>query len=310
MWGCEDVKMWRCEDVKMWMWRCEDVQMWGYEDVKMWRCEDVRMWRCEDVMMWGREDVKMWGCEVVKMWRCDDVKMWKYADPTFRRTLRSDALGKNKAGWWFGCHQFYCPIHIGIMSSSQLTNSYFSEGWLKTTNQKVYRGIRWSFFTVYPARVERMEKFRLSHRNTQQSLHFRLGVSFKKPAFFGVPPLMKTPRNHVSTIYSPYIHHIVFHIVYHISYHMSYHISYHISTMYQPYINPPFMKTARWVCSQARWHVRGGDHQRASLQFQAANTSGVDVPAMAGRWSIQNGDLTWFNMIQSSEIGFEWLSQL
>ena len=95
MWGCEDVKMWRCEDVKMWMWRCEDVQMWGYEDVKMWRCEDVRMWRCEDVMMWGREDVKMWGCEVVKMWRCDDVKMWKYADPTFRRTLRSDALGKN-----------------------------------------------------------------------------------------------------------------------------------------------------------------------------------------------------------------------
>ena len=96
MWGCEDVKMWRCEDVKMWMWRCEDVQMWGYEDVKMWRCEDVRMWRCEDVMMWGREDVKMWGCEVVKMWRCDDVKMWKYADPTFRRTLRSDALGKNR----------------------------------------------------------------------------------------------------------------------------------------------------------------------------------------------------------------------
>ena len=113
MWGCEDVKMWRCEDVKMWMWRCEDVQMWGYEDVKMWRCEDVRMWRCEDVM-WGREDVKMWGCEVVKMWRCDDVKMWKYADPTFRRTLRSDALGKKiiynqvwnmaNLGWkWVNC---------------------------------------------------------------------------------------------------------------------------------------------------------------------------------------------------------------
>ena len=30
---------------------------------------------------------------------------------------------------------FYFPIHIGFMSSSQLTNSYFSEGWLKTTNQ-------------------------------------------------------------------------------------------------------------------------------------------------------------------------------
>ena len=103
MWRCEDVKMWRCEDVKMW--RCEDVQMWGYEDVKMWRCEDVRMWRCEDVMMWGREDVKMWGCEVVKMWRCDDVKMWKYADPTFRRTLRSDALGNE-----WKCKRPFCDI--------------------------------------------------------------------------------------------------------------------------------------------------------------------------------------------------------
>ena len=28
-------------------------------------------------------------------------------------------------GWWFGCHQFYFPIYLG-MSSSQLTNSYFS----------------------------------------------------------------------------------------------------------------------------------------------------------------------------------------
>ena len=33
------------------------------------------------------------------------------------------------SGWWFGCHQFYFPINIGFMSSSQLTNSYFSEGW-------------------------------------------------------------------------------------------------------------------------------------------------------------------------------------
>ena len=32
-----------------------------------------------------------------------------------------------KTGWWFGCHVL-CSHILGI-SSSQLTNSYFSEGW-------------------------------------------------------------------------------------------------------------------------------------------------------------------------------------
>ena len=32
------------------------------------------------------------------------------------------------SGWWFGCHQFLFPIHIGFRLSSQLTKSYFSEG--------------------------------------------------------------------------------------------------------------------------------------------------------------------------------------
>ena len=41
----------------------------------------------------------------------------------------------SSTGWWFGCHQFYFPINIGFRLSSQMTNSYFSEGWLKTTNQ-------------------------------------------------------------------------------------------------------------------------------------------------------------------------------
>ena len=31
------------------------------------------------------------------------------------------------SGWWFGCHLLFSHI-LGI-SSSQLTNSYFSEGW-------------------------------------------------------------------------------------------------------------------------------------------------------------------------------------
>ena len=29
-----------------------------------------------------------------------------------------------------GCHQLYFPRNIGLLSSSQLTNSYFSEGWV------------------------------------------------------------------------------------------------------------------------------------------------------------------------------------
>ena len=32
-------------------------------------------------------------------------------------------------GWWFGCHEFYFPINIGLHSSSQLTDHIFSEGW-------------------------------------------------------------------------------------------------------------------------------------------------------------------------------------
>ena len=36
---------------------------------------------------------------------------------------------RKPTGWWFGCHEFYFPRNIGLLSSSQLTNSYFSEGW-------------------------------------------------------------------------------------------------------------------------------------------------------------------------------------
>ena len=112
--GCEDERMWRWEDVKMR--RCEDERMWRWEGVKMRRCEDVRrcedekmrrrwedekMWRWEDVKMRRCEDVKMWRWEDVKMRRCEDEKMWRWEDvlqtPTIGRTLRSDALGKNRS---------------------------------------------------------------------------------------------------------------------------------------------------------------------------------------------------------------------
>ena len=41
-------------------------------------------------------------------------------------------MGKDQelaTGWWFGCHSWNFPMNIGFISSSQLTNSYFSEGW-------------------------------------------------------------------------------------------------------------------------------------------------------------------------------------
>ena len=41
-------------------------------------------------------------------------------------------ISRPETGWWFGCHQFYFPRNIGLLSSSQLTYSYFSEGWVYT----------------------------------------------------------------------------------------------------------------------------------------------------------------------------------
>ena len=37
--------------------------------------------------------------------------------------------------WLVVWNIFYFPINLGFLSSSQVTNSYFSEGWLKTTHQ-------------------------------------------------------------------------------------------------------------------------------------------------------------------------------
>ena len=49
----------------------------------------------------------------------------------FRPSRKQQKIPKvtSISGWWFGCHQSYFPRNIGLLSSSQLTNSYFSEGW-------------------------------------------------------------------------------------------------------------------------------------------------------------------------------------
>ena len=54
-------------------------------------------------------------------------------------------------GWWFGCHQFYFPRNVGLLSSSQLTKSYFSEGWPWPTNQQ-------SFDVSPEARIKELEQ--------------------------------------------------------------------------------------------------------------------------------------------------------
>ena len=44
--------------------------------------------------------------------------------------LLSPMDGITFSGWWFGTSMTYFPINIGFRLSSQLTSSYFSEGWV------------------------------------------------------------------------------------------------------------------------------------------------------------------------------------
>ena len=81
--------MWRCE------WRCECVSVKMCVRERKRRCEYVKMWRCE--------------CVSVKMWRCEDVWQTQMTDTTIRRTLRSDALGKNRK-WRWSLHTSVSPI--------------------------------------------------------------------------------------------------------------------------------------------------------------------------------------------------------
>ena len=72
--------------------------MSGCEDVKMRRCEDQTIRRCEDE----------------KVWRCENV--WQ--TPTIRRTLRSDALGKN---WMSECR----PDMIRMIENQKCLQCFF-----------------------------------------------------------------------------------------------------------------------------------------------------------------------------------------
>ena len=44
----------------------------------------------------------------------------------FSSIFSSSKIDSSHTGWWFGCHLLNFPINIGLLSSSQLTNSYFS----------------------------------------------------------------------------------------------------------------------------------------------------------------------------------------
>ena len=51
------------------------------------------------------------------------------------QTIAVTRQDQTSSGWWFGCHQFYFPIHIGFLIIPIDALHHFSEGWLKTTNQ-------------------------------------------------------------------------------------------------------------------------------------------------------------------------------
>ena len=74
---------------------------------------------------------------------------WKWATLP-RQKPNTDA---KQPGWCFGCHQFYFPRNIGLHSSSQLTNSYFSEGWPNHQPAAVFLDFEcmcWKILDVYP----------------------------------------------------------------------------------------------------------------------------------------------------------------
>ena len=50
-----------------------------------------------------------------------------------------------KTGWWLGCHQLIIVPEILGISSSQLTNSYFSEGWPNHQPENLLKTL-WVYF--------------------------------------------------------------------------------------------------------------------------------------------------------------------
>ena len=93
---------------------------------------------------------------VVRKRKNTDVDQWTCS--TKRYEQRENGHQQNQKGWPSVNQKdvkvilvgglvamFYFPINLGCLSSSQLTNSYFSEGWLKTTNQ--------SYYLLHPQRI-------------------------------------------------------------------------------------------------------------------------------------------------------------
>ena len=60
-------------------------------------------------------------------------------------------------GWWFGCHEFYCPINIGLLSSSQWTDSYFSEGVNQPPTSFVVKNPMWAVFKTNAPVVDEVD---------------------------------------------------------------------------------------------------------------------------------------------------------
>ena len=84
---------------------------------------------------------------------------WNYHDSRLGSAFSNRFFFRLKwtTGWWFGCHQFYLPINIGLLIIAIDELHHFSEGWLKTTNQKLL----WFWQSLLPTHHRHHPNFRV-----------------------------------------------------------------------------------------------------------------------------------------------------
>ena len=90
-----------------------------------WIWIDLRSWLSSGAPIpSGVQALRSWGTSSEERchWQTVPRSVWQFM--------------KMVSGWWFGCHFWHFPRNIGLRLSSQLTKSYFSEGWPWPTNQR------------------------------------------------------------------------------------------------------------------------------------------------------------------------------
>ena len=101
--------------------------IWSSKQKREVYCKEHQKWRYFGGISWGlMEEIRDTNTSVAYL-------LWKWRKALVICHIRieetSEHGGKTWPCWWFGCHQFYFPINIWFLSSSQLTNScIFQDG--------------------------------------------------------------------------------------------------------------------------------------------------------------------------------------